>query len=256
MSVALTSLLNSLHSHLQSQTQLLPRLHAQLGLPPSALEDELTNLERLLRQSVDASIDSRRKEVAEWIDKCECVEAECIRYAKALGGNVKATGNSVSELRKEKDLPQRYHLVAEYREKLRQVSTLYPCSVCCIFSSHHLQLYHSKLEQLTSLTNRLTALCRTLGPDFYSSDVVDPAPAAGENKKDPSAHRDVTPERFSRLEKELVRGKAEVVSRTTPTCFSIIIIISIVSRKDSHSSQQRSSKSIGFTLNLGYHNLR
>ena len=255
MSVALTSLLNSLHSHLQSQTQLLPRLHAQLGLPPSALEDELTNLEQLLRQSVDARIDSRRKEVAEWIDKCEFVEAECMGYAKALGGNVKATGNSVSELRKEKDLPQRYHLVAEYREKLRQVSTLSPCSVF-IPSSHHLQLYHSKLEQLTSLTNRLTALCRTLGPDFYSSDVVDPTPAAGENKNDPSAHRDVTPERFSRLEKELVRGKAEVVSRTTSTCFSIIILISIVSRKDSHSSLRRSSKSTGSTLNSGYHNLR
>ena len=121
MSLALTSLLNSLHSHLQSQTQLLPRLHAQLGLPSTALEDELTNLEQQLMQSVDASIDARRKEVEEWLGKCEAVEGECVRYAKALGGNIKATGNSVSELKKEKVLPQRYQMVSEYREKLRQV---------------------------------------------------------------------------------------------------------------------------------------
>jgi protein regulator of cytokinesis 1 len=126
-----------------------------------------------------------------------------------LGGNVKATGNNVGDFRKEKVLPHRYHLVAEYREKLRQVG---PASPLRVSLSHFSQLYHSKLEQLTSLTNRLTALCRTLGPDFYCSDIVDPTPAAGENSKDPSAHRDVTPERFSKLEKELVRGKAEVVS--------------------------------------------
>ncbi|KAJ6504120.1 microtubule associated protein [Mycena vitilis] len=181
--LTLTTLLNSLHTHLQSQTQLLPTLHAQLGLPPSALEDELKNLQQQLMQSVEAQIDLRRKEVESWMEKCDSIEAECVKYAKALGGNVKATGSSLGELRKEKVLPARYEMVAEYQEKLRQ-------------------LYHTKLEQLTTLGNRLGALSRTLGPEFYSQDIIDD-----------EEYRDVTPERFSKLEKELVRGKGEVAKR-------------------------------------------
>ena len=75
-----------------------------------------------------------------------------------------------------------------------------------------LQLYHTKLEQLTTLTNRLIALSRTLGHDFYPHDIVEPILANGAILNDAHAHRDVTPERFSKLEKELVRGKGEVVS--------------------------------------------
>jgi protein regulator of cytokinesis 1 len=37
--------------------------------------------------------------------------------------------------------------------------------------------------------------------------------AVGETAYDAGANRDVTPERFMKLEKELVRGKAEVVSK-------------------------------------------
>ncbi|KAJ6598433.1 microtubule associated protein-domain-containing protein [Mycena vulgaris] len=181
--LTLTTLLNSLHTHLQSQTQLLPTLHAQLGLPPSALEDELKILQQQLMCSVEAQIDLRRQEVKGWVEKCEEVERECANYAKALGGNVKATGSSLGELRKEKVLPVRYEMVTEHQEKLRQ-------------------LYHTKLEQLTTLTNRLSAFSRTLGPEFYSQDLVDEA-----------EYRDVTPERFSKLEKELVRGKGEVAKR-------------------------------------------
>ncbi|KAJ7705442.1 microtubule associated protein-domain-containing protein [Mycena rosella] len=181
--LTLTTLLNSLHTHLQSQTQLLPTLHGQLGLPPSALEDELKMLQQQLMRSVEAQIDLRRKEVDGWMEKCEAIEAECVNYAKALGGNVKATGSSLGELRKEKVLPVRYEMVTEYQEKLRQ-------------------LYHTKLEQLTTLANRLNALSRTLGPEFYAQDLVDEA-----------EYRDVSPERFSKLEKELVRGKGEVAKR-------------------------------------------
>lgn len=54
--------------------------------------------------------------------KCDAVENECLRYSKALGGNIKATGSSVGELRKEKVLPKRYDMVSEYQERLRQVS--------------------------------------------------------------------------------------------------------------------------------------
>lgn len=126
--------------------------------------------------------------------RCDAVERECVRYTKALGGHVKATGSSVGELRKEQVLPKRFEMITEYQEKLRQ-------------------LYHTKLEQLTTLTNRITALARTLGPDYFSSDVLDPFPATGESEADPDARRDVTPERFTRLEKEVVRGKSEVGKR-------------------------------------------
>lgn len=62
------------------------------------------------------------------------------------------------------------------------------------------------------MTNRLATLSRTLGPDFFPPQVLEPTIADGEDEIEPDAHRDVTPERFSKLEKELVRGKGEVVS--------------------------------------------
>ncbi|KAJ3784520.1 microtubule associated protein [Lentinula aff. detonsa] len=190
----LTSLLNNLHTHLQTQTGLLPTLHAQLGLPPTALEDDLKKLQSLLIEGVETQIDSRRKEVEMWLEKCNGIEVECLKYAKALGGNVKATGSSVGELRKVQSLPKRYEMNTEHQEKLRQ-------------------LYHTKLEQLTNLNHRLNALARSLNSDFYSQDILEPTPAFEESAFDLSIHRDVTPERFSKLEKELARGKAEVTKR-------------------------------------------
>jgi len=186
----LTSLLNSLHSHLQSQTQLLPTLHAQLGLPPTALEDELRDLQEQLIQGVERQIDLRRRQVDEWMEKCEAVETICLRYTKALGGNIKATGSSLGEIRKEQALPRRYELVTEFQEKLRQA-------------------YHTKLEQLTTLTNRLSAIAKTLGASFFAPDILATPTTADE------VTRDVTPERFLKLEKELVRGKAEISKRLT-----------------------------------------
>jgi protein regulator of cytokinesis 1 len=118
---SITSLLNSLHTHLQSQTQLLPTLHAQLGLPPSALEDDLSSLQKELLSSVEFQVDKRRKEVEQWMQLCTEIENQCVRYTKALGGNIKATGSSIGELRKEQALPKRHDLIAEYQEKLRQV---------------------------------------------------------------------------------------------------------------------------------------
>ncbi|KAK7456984.1 Microtubule bundling protein [Stygiomarasmius scandens] len=89
-------------------------------------------------------------------------------------------------------LPRRYEQATEYQEKLRQ-------------------LYHTKLEQLTNLSNRLNTLANSLDPGFYSHDILHPTPAPGQ--EDESSNRDVTPERFSKLEKELVRGKSEVLKR-------------------------------------------
>ncbi|KAL4247812.1 MAP65/ASE1 family protein [Abortiporus biennis] len=205
MSTTITSLLNSLHTHLQSQTQLLPTLHAQLGLPPTALTDELSTLQQQLAQCIESQIDTRRKQVDEWMQKCADVEEECIRYTKALGGHMKSTGSSVGELRKEQVLPKRFELITDYQEKLRQ-------------------LYHSKLEQLLTLTNRLNALSRTLGSTYYSSDILEPTPASGESTMEPTFYRDVTPERFNKLEKELVRGKGEMSKRLSQLSATMVQI--------------------------------
>ncbi|TFK86430.1 hypothetical protein K466DRAFT_524216 [Polyporus arcularius HHB13444] len=194
MSTTITSLLNSLHTHLQSQTQLLPTLHAQLGLPPTALHDELSTLQQQLTQCIESQIDVRRKQVDGWMEKCALIEGECLRYGRALGGHLKSSGPSVGEIRKEQVLPRRFELISEYQEKLRQQ-------------------YHAKLEQLFNLTNRISSLANTLGPEYFQYDILEPIPASGEDEHDSAAHRDVTPERFSKLEKELVRGKSEVAKR-------------------------------------------
>jgi protein regulator of cytokinesis 1 len=76
-----------------------------------------------------------------------------------------------------------------------------------------IQVYHTKLEQLNTLSNRLNALSRTLGFEYFSRDILESLPAVGETVYDSDANRDVTPERFMKLEKDLVRGKAEVVSK-------------------------------------------
>ena len=87
--------------------------------------------------------------------------------------------------------PQRFELLTEQEEKL-------------------LKLYMSKLEQLHALTARMAALAETLGKSFYSSEALKPTPASGK-KEHADSWRDVTPERFNWLEKELMRGRVEVV---------------------------------------------
>jgi Ase1/PRC1/MAP65 family protein len=161
---------------------------------------------------VEQQIDSRRKEVDDWVAKCEDVEKHCLGYARALGGNVKATGNSLEELKKERVLPRRYDLISEHQEKLRQVCFLHqdvnPREKYITWCS---QLYQTKLEQLNTLTNRLNALVRTLGSDFFSREFMEQPPTQDQEADNDSSYRDVTPEKFLKLEKELVRGKAEVV---------------------------------------------
>ncbi|KZT02855.1 uncharacterized protein LAESUDRAFT_729833 [Laetiporus sulphureus 93-53] len=205
MATTITSLLNSLHTHLQSQTQLLPTLHAQLGLAETALTDELAELQERLTECIETQIDVRRKEVDEWMGKCDDVEKECLRYTRALGGHIKAAGTSVGEIRKEAVLPRRFDRAMEYQDKLRQ-------------------MYHTKLEQLLTLTGRISQLAHTLGVDFYSEDILEPTAALDEDEDDPNSHRDVTPERFSKLEKELVRGKGEVSKRLTQLSAMLIQI--------------------------------
>jgi protein regulator of cytokinesis 1 len=122
---SITSLLNSLHTHLQTQTQLLPTLHTQLGLPPTALADELSSLQTALTRCVEDQIGSRRKQVLELEDRCENLESECHRYSVALGPSAKGMEIAATELRREPVLPRRYDQLAELQEKLRQVSNLF-----------------------------------------------------------------------------------------------------------------------------------
>ena len=118
----ITSLLNSLHTHLQTQTQLLPTLHAQLGLPPTALADELSSLQKALTHCVEDQISSRMKQVHELEERCENLESECHSYSVALGPSAKGLEITATELRREPVLPRRYDQLAEIQEKLRQVS--------------------------------------------------------------------------------------------------------------------------------------
>lgn len=120
----LTDLLNSLHRHLKDQIQLLPTLHLQLGLSPSALEDDFRALHAELVKGVERPVEARQKEVEEWMTRCDMVEHECMRYSKALGENVQSSSNTIEELRNDLVLPRRYNLVMERQEKLRQVSVL------------------------------------------------------------------------------------------------------------------------------------
>ena len=202
----ITSLLNSLHTHLQTQTQLLPTLHAQLGLPPTALADELSSLQQALTRCVEDQISSRRKQVHELEERCENLESECYSYSVALGPSAKGLEITAMELRREIILPRRYDQLAELQEKLRQVSKLLLTRITRWLTTA--QLYHTRLEQLIALTTRLVSMSRIVGEGFFPKDALE---HLGDGHSG-APYQDVSPERFSRLEKELVRGKGEMVS--------------------------------------------
>jgi len=210
-SLTLSTLLSALHTQLNAQTQLLPTLHAQLGLPATALEDELQTLQHTLTRAVESQIEMRMKQVEEWEAKCKEVEMGCSRYSKALGTHAKVAG-SLNDIKSEKILPRRYERATEYQEKLRQVSVASFIYFDIVFLIFTVKVYHTKLEQLTTLITRLTVLSRTLGATYFPADILQSCLAPDECPDDAKALRDVMPERFSKLEKELVRGKGEVVS--------------------------------------------
>jgi protein regulator of cytokinesis 1 len=85
------------------------------------------------------------------------------------------------------------------------------------------QLYHTKLEQLVALTNRLAAISRVVGDGFFPEDALDRSISC-----DPTApYQDVCPERFSKLEKELVRGKGELVGLFSISPLSVAVFINV-----------------------------
>lgn len=58
------------------------------------------------------------------MERCDGVQNACVRYGRALGGHVKATGSCVGEIGREGVLPRRFEMITEYQEKLRQVRAL------------------------------------------------------------------------------------------------------------------------------------
>ncbi|KAG8904581.1 hypothetical protein FRB99_001544 [Tulasnella sp. 403] len=195
MALTPDTLLASLHQHLSHHATLLPALHAQLGLPPSALAVELEHLQTTLCEVVESQITKRQQEVNECMRRCDLVERECLELVKCLGGNARNV-QSVGELRKVQILPKRYEQLVSNRDKLRQS-------------------YQVKFEQFTTLINRLVNLSRILGTTFFPPDALSlrPTDAFGPTSDAAYPHVDVTPERFQRLEKEVVRGKAEINRR-------------------------------------------
>ena len=62
-------------------------------------------------------------------------------------------------------------------------------------------------------------MSRIVGDGFFPEDVLDDSTSCSTSVP----YQDVSPERFSRLEKELVRGKGEMVSLTQFLTLAILI---------------------------------
>lgn len=88
------SLVSALLPHISKQTSLLPTFHTQLGLPPSALESDLSALREALLQTVEECVNNRRKEIDAWEERCEKVERRCRRLENALGRRASSLGNA------------------------------------------------------------------------------------------------------------------------------------------------------------------
>ncbi|KAH7337979.1 microtubule associated protein-domain-containing protein [Rhizoctonia solani] len=159
MSLTAETLLASLHEHLAFHTALLPQLHAQLGLPPTALATELQELRTVLADVVEERVERRKRDVAMWVEKCEELERRCKDYSTALGGpsiagSIKGL-KPVADLRKEQNYPKRYEL-------LEQNLTLV------------MRVHATKSEQLQALHARVRALIGAVGEDFFPPDLLEP----------------------------------------------------------------------------------
>jgi len=132
----------------------------------------------------------------------------------ALGTNAKVAG-SLSDLKDEKVLPRRHDNAIAYQEKLRQVSMigictrdrLIRCTIVLLDLSYKAGATHDAHQSLEF--PRTNVRLSSLSPGYLKPKFT--------NAKEADARttlRDVTPERFSKLEKELVRGKGEVVSQS------------------------------------------
>lgn len=93
--------LDSLIGVLQGQADQLPAIHARLGLPHEALEDDLDHLRKQLEVTITTLVDRRRVEVNEWERRCHAVERDCSALGKCLGGNLALDEAFVTQLHDE-----------------------------------------------------------------------------------------------------------------------------------------------------------
>ncbi len=91
------TVVSTLLPHLTKQTSKLPTLHAQLGLPTSALESDLRALRDALLKTIEDCVHTRQKEIQDWADRCDGVEDACLRLSRALG----AKAASFAEIKKQ-----------------------------------------------------------------------------------------------------------------------------------------------------------
>jgi protein regulator of cytokinesis 1 len=181
--MSIDTLLESLQTQIHAKTSLLPTLYSQLGLPPSALTDELTLLQNKLSECVDQVVAARQGEVDSWLERCRSVD----RQIEAL---LKATGGSKPAYPTDLPLPKQHESLCKLREKLKQ-------------------LYKTKLEQYTSIRSRLVNFTRILGETFVCY-----RPQSYDSTQD-DILIDLTPEALSKLEKDMVRCKNEASRRQT-----------------------------------------
>lgn len=96
------AVVSALLPYLTLQTSKLPTLHAQLGLPASALQSDLLALRDALLKTVEDCVSTRQKEIQDWADRCDGVEDACSSLMKALGSHAKnGLMSSFGDLRKQ-----------------------------------------------------------------------------------------------------------------------------------------------------------
>ncbi|CAE6441529.1 unnamed protein product [Rhizoctonia solani] len=201
MSLTAETLLASLHEHLAFHTALLPQLHAQLGLPPTALATELQELRTVLADAVEERVERRKRDVAMWVGKCEELEQRCKDYSTALGGpsiagSIKGL-KPVAELRKEQNYPKRYEL-------LEQNLTLV------------MRVHATKLEQLQGLHARIRALIGAVGEDFFPPDLLEP-PYRTSPPSDKNEPQVTTSNRVSKATARSTRSSILAINGLGPT---------------------------------------
>jgi protein regulator of cytokinesis 1 len=183
--MSVSTLLESLQSRIHAQASILPGLYSQLGLPSSALTDELNELQSKLTQCVDEVIVKRRQAVEDWENRCQETESGIHKLMLSLGQNgIPAQEAGAANVTV---LPEKFGALDAYHDKLRITFT-------------------SKLEQLNSLRGRLVNYTRILGEDFVCY-------RENEETLSEQAVPDVSPDAFSKLEKDMIRSRNEISRR-------------------------------------------
>ncbi|KAF8754796.1 Microtubule associated protein (MAP65/ASE1 family) [Rhizoctonia solani] len=214
MSLTAETLLASLHEHLAFHTALLPQLHAQLGLPATALATELQELRTVLADAVEERVERRKRDVALWADKCDELERKCQDYSVALGGpSIAGTIKGmkpVNELRKEQNYPKRYELLEKNLALVVRAKTSFlrdilepPGQIPIQLDKNETRLNSNRVSKATARSTRSSILAiNGLAPAARPSDLTISA-------------LDVSPAHFARLDRELQRAKLALTERRT-----------------------------------------